>query len=443
MNFIDLIDKKRQGLFYTQEEIDYIVKSFVDSKITRAQMAAWLTVVTEKNLALDETVWLTTALANSGVCIDFSKYAEVVIDKHSTGGVGDKVTMTLIPLLASAGVKVAKIADRTVGNCAGTLDKFESIPGFNTNLSIEKIKKQVGDIGCVIASQTQDLAPADKMLYILRNEIGAINNESLIASSILAKKIASGATYIIIDVKYGAGALMKTVDEAMHLARLIINIGKSLDKFITVIISSMEEPLGRAIGNSMEVIESIEFLKGNIENSDIAEITYSIATTVLLQLNLYETAEEAFNFLRSLVQDGKAIEQFSKLILAQDGNTDVIEDYDKFVLPVYKVECETKKSGYVQSIDASKISKAINILGANRTKNNNVLDLSVGIYINKKSGERVSEDDTLYVIYSNDTESSKFAQKCCDEAFYIQDSKQLKKNLIYKIISTNDEDEDV
>ena len=443
MNFTDLIEKKKQGRAHTEDEINFIVSSYMAGAVSDAQFAAWTTAVSFKGMTVDETVCLTEALGKSGKVINFGDLSSKVADKHSTGGVGDKVTITLIPLLAAAGVPVAKLADRTLGASAGTVDKLEAIPHFNTDLSTQTIVNQVKNIGAVIASQSDNLAPADKKMYALRNEIGILNSEPLVASSIIAKKIAAGASNIIIDVKYGSGACMRTLDNALSLSKLMVNVARSLDKSLTAVVTSMEEPLGRAIGHSLEVIEAIEFLKGHCDNSDLAELTYSIGATTLLHLDLYNSDTEAVAYLKQLVHSGKALEKFKELISAQGGNPDVVNDYDKFVLPALKIECESKKSGFVQYINAEKIAQAVKVLGAAREYKSKPLDLSVGIYLNKKSGEKVEKGAVLYTIYSNSHEAAKSAQIYCDEAFVISDAKPSRSGLIYKIISTKDEEDNV
>ena len=443
MNVIDLIEKKKQGKTHSKEEINFIVKSLMNGTALDSQISAWLMAICFKGLTEEETANLTEALGASGKVVDFGELSNLVVDKHSTGGVGDKVTITLIPLLAAAGIPVAKLADRGLGIAAGTVDKLESIPHLNTNLSTETIVNQVKNINAVIASQADDLAPADKKLYSLRNLTGTADSEVLIASSIISKKIASGAANIILDVKYGAGAFMKTPEEAVHLSKLMVNIGKMVNKSVTAIITSMEEPLGRAVGNSLEVIEAIEFLKGRIETGDLALLTYSIASMTLMQLDLYDDKEEAVRYLKDLVHTGKALEKFRELIIAQGGAVEVIDNYDKFDLPSFKVECESNMSGYVQNVNAYHIAQAAKILGTGRDENSKKIDFSVGIYLNKKSGEYVNKGETLYTIYSNDEDKTKIAQKYCDEAFSINESKPLRNNLIYKIIGNKDEDNNV
>jgi len=442
MRIVDLIEQKKQGKIHSKEEIKFLIDSLMNESAPDYQIAAWLMAVYFKGLTEEETANLTQAMIDSGEVIDFKELSDSIIDKHSTGGVGDKVTITLIPLLAAAGVPVAKLSGRGLGHTGGTIDKLESIPGFNTQLSINDLIEQVRKINVAIGAQTQNLTPADGKLYALRDVTATIDSMPLIASSVVSKKIASGAKNIILDVKYGSGAFMKTPEDAMELSKLMVNIGKILNKSITAVITSMEEPLGRAIGNSIEVIESIEFLKGNIKTGDLADLTYSFASIALVQLGLQNSVEEATEFLKEIVNSGKALEKFRELIDAQNGDSKVLENYDIFELPQFKIECESKKDGFVHNIDAFKIAYACKLLGAGRDKKTDPINYSVGIYLNKKSGEQVKKGDVLYTIYSNDQEKTKMAQKYCDEAFSINENRVSKNNLIYRIINA-EEDNDV
>ena len=442
MRVVDLIEKKKLGKALSKEEINFLIDSLMDGSAHDYQLSAWLMSVYFKGMTEEETAYLTEAMINSGEVIDFGDLTDSIVDKHSTGGVGDKVTITLIPLLAAAGVPIAKLSGRGLGHTGGTIDKLESIPGFNCQLSIEDLIKQVREINVAIGAQTQNLTPADGKLYALRDVTSTVDSMPLIASSVVSKKIASGAKNIILDVKYGSGAFMKTPEDALELSKLMVNIGKILNKSITAVITSMEEPLGRAVGNSLEIIESIEFLKGNITTGDVAELTYSFATIALLQLGMFETQVEAKEHLKQVVESGKALEKFKELIKAQGGNPDVVDNYDLFELPTYKVECESKKNGYIHNIDAYKIAYGCKLLGAGRERKTDPIDYSVGIYLNKKSGEEVNKGDVLYTIYSNDPDKTLVAQKYCDDAFIINETKPVHCNMIYKIIRA-EEDEDV
>lgn len=434
MRIVDLIDKKKHGGVHTKEEINFIIDSMMNGSAPDYQISAWLMAVYFKGLTDEETAYLTEAMIDSGEVIDFGDLTDSIVDKHSTGGVGDKVTITLIPLLAAAGVPVAKLSGKGLGHTGGTIDKLESIPGFNTKLTIEELIAQVKRINVAIASQTQNLTPADGKLYALRDVTATVDSMPLIASSVVSKKIASGAKNIILDVKYGSGAFMKTPEDAVGLSKLMVKIGHILNKSITAVITSMEEPLGRAIGNSLEIIESIEFLKGNITKGDVAELTYSFAAIALMQLGRYDNEEDAIAYLKELVHSGKAIEKLRELIAAQGGNPSVIDDYNTFDQAKFKVECEAKKDGFVSSTDAYKIAYACKILGAGRDKKTDPIDYSVGIFLNKKSGEEVKKGEILYTIYSNDPEKTKIAQKYCEEGIVISDSKPAHKDMIYRII---------
>ena len=441
MRIVDLIEKKKHGGVLSKEEINFLIDSLMDESAHDYQLSAWLMAVYFKGLNEEETAYLTEAMINSGEVIDFGNLTDSIVDKHSTGGVGDKVTITLIPLLAAAGVPVAKLSGRGLGHTGGTIDKLESIPGFNTQLNISELIEQVNKINVAIGAQTQNLTPADGKLYALRDVTATVDSMPLIASSVVSKKIASGAKNIILDVKYGSGAFMKTPEDAVDLSRLMVNIGKILKKSITAVITSMEEPLGRAVGNSLEIIESIEFLKGNIKTGDVADLTYSFAAIALLQLNRFNTQQEAKEYLKEIVESGKALEKFRELIIAQGGNPEIINNYDLFDLPQYKVECESKKDGFVHNIDAYKIAYGCKILGAGRDRKTDPIDYSVGIYLNKKSGEWVNKGEVLYTIYSNYPEKTQVAQKYCDEAFVINESKPVHSNMIYKIIRAEEDDD--
>lgn len=434
MRIVDLIDKKKHGGVHTKEEINFIIDSMMNGSAPDYQISAWLMAIYFEGLTDEETAYLTEAMIDSGEVIDFGDLTDSIVDKHSTGGVGDKVTITLIPLLAAAGIPVAKLSGKGLGHTGGTIDKLESIPGFNTKLTIEELIAQVKRINVAIASQTQNLTPADGKLYALRDVTATVDSMPLIASSVVSKKIASGAKNIILDVKYGSGAFMKTPENAVGLSKLMVKIGHILNKSITAVITSMEEPLGRAIGNSLEIIESIEFLKGNITKGDVAELTYSFAAIALMQLGRYDNEEDAIAYLKELVHSGKAIEKLRELISAQGGNPSVIDDYNTFDQAKFKVECEAKKDGFVSSTDAYKIAYACKILGAGRDKKTDPIDYSVGIFLNKKSGEEVKKGEILYTIYSNDSEKTKIAQQYCEEGIVISNSKPAHKDMIYRII---------
>lgn len=433
MRIVDLIDKKKRNGAHSKEEINFLINSLMDGSASDYQISAWLMAVYFNGMNDDETALLTEAMIKSGEIIDLKELAKDVVDKHSTGGVGDKVTLTLIPLLAACGIPIAKLSGKGLGHTGGTIDKLESIPNFNTNLSIEQILNQVKQINVAIASQTQKLTPADCKLYALRDVTATVDSMPLIASSVVSKKIASGADNIILDVKYGSGAFMKTPEDAIKLSNLMVNIGKKLDKSIISVVTSMEEPLGRAIGNSLEVIESIEFLKNNTEG-DLTDLTYEFGAIALTQLGKHKNLDEAKEHLKSVVESGKALDKFKELIAAQGGNNKVIDDYSIFKQVKHKLEVKTNKEGFIQKIDAYKIAHACKILGAGREKKTDNIDYSVGIYLNKKSCEFCKAGETLYTIYSNNKEKTQMAEQICNEAFEFSAQTPTKCDLIHKII---------
>lgn len=434
MRVVDLIDKKKKKGTHSKEEIDFLINSLMNGSATDYQITAWLMAVYFNSMTDEETSFLTEALINSGEIINFGELSNKIIDKHSTGGVGDKVTLTLIPLLAACGIPVAKLSGKGLGHTGGTIDKLESIPGFNTQLSIEKITEQINKIGVAIASQTQKLTPADGKLYALRDVTATIDSMPLIASSVVSKKIASGADNIILDVKYGSGAFMKTPEDAVKLSELMVNIGKKLNKSITAVVTSMEEPLGKAIGNSLEVVESIEFLKGGNCGDDITELTYDFAKIALLQMNKFDNEADAGKYLEEIVKSGKALKKFKELISTQGGNVEVVNDYTQFKQSEFKTEILSDFEGYIQKIDAYKIAYACKALGAGREKKTDTVDYSVGIYLNKKSGDYCKKGEALYTICANDKNKTEVAKNICNEAFVITSEKPKKNKLIYKII---------
>jgi len=433
MRVVDLIDKKKKKCAHSKEEIDFLINSMMNGTASDYQISAWLMAVYFCGMSDDETAFLTEAFINSGDTIDLKELAKGVVDKHSTGGVGDKVTLTLIPLLAACGVPIAKLSGKGLGHTGGTIDKLESMPDFSCNLTIEQIIEQVRQIGVAIASQTSKLTPADGKIYALRDVTATVDSFPLIASSVVSKKVASGADNIILDVKYGSGAFVKTPEEAVKLSNLMVGVGKKLNKSIIAVVTSMEEPLGRAIGNSIEVIESIEFLKGNTQG-DLTDLTYEFGAIALLQVGKFDNIEKAKEYLKSVVKSGKALEKFKELISAQGADSEIVNDYNKFAQSKYKVEIQSTKEGYVSKIDAYKIAYACKLLGAGREKKTDDIDYSVGIYLNKKHCEFCKEGEVLYTIYSNDEEKTQKAKDLCDDAFEFSSEPPAKCDLIYKII---------
>lgn len=436
MRFVDLIDKKKKGYEHTKEEIQFIIDSLMNGSVEDYQVSAWLMAVYFKGMSLEETANFTKAIIDSGEVIDLSALHEIcphVADKHSTGGVGDKITLILIPLLASCGVPIAKLSGRGLGHTGGTIDKLESIPGFRTDLEIEDLIEKVKNVGLAIGSQTKRLTPADGKLYALRDVTATVDAVPLIASSVVSKKIASGADYVVLDVKYGSGAFLKTAQEAEELANWMVNIADKLGKKFHAVITSMEQPLGRAVGNAVEVIESIEFLKGNM-TSDIKELTYEMAALTLVTLNICQNNDEAYNMIDEAISSGRALEFLKRLITSQEGNPLVIDNYRLFAQPKYMRQIFAERDGYVSNVDAYKTAYACKLLGAGREKKTDIIDYSAGVYLNKIYSEHVNKGDVLSTLYANDESKLEMAQEFLKTAYTISDYEQSSRALIFKII---------
>ena len=434
MRIIDLIEKKKTGQALTEEEIKFFVEGVTSGTIEDYQTSALLMAIYFRGMTLDETTYLTKYMVASGETLDLSDISDNVADKHSTGGVGDKITLMFLPIMAAAGVYVAKLSGRGLGHTGGTIDKLESIPNFNTALPIPEFKEQIKKIHTAIAAQTLSLCPADGKLYALRDVTSTVDIIPLIASSVVSKKIASGANHIVLDVKCGSGAFIKTPEDAEKLSNIMVEIGKRLNRNISAVISSMDEPLGRAIGNSIEVQEAIEFLKGNMEE-DLKEVTFVLAEKILQYTHNFGSKEECRKYLEDLVSSGKALEKFREIIKAQGGDASVIDDYSKFGTPKFKYEVKSPETGYIKSIDALKAAKACKLLGAGRDKKTDPIDYCAGIYLNKKSTEFVNKGDTIATILTNKEEMINEAEKDILQAFQFSSEPCAKKTLIYKIIN--------
>jgi pyrimidine-nucleoside phosphorylase len=394
---LDIIAKKRDGFVLSKEEIDFLVINYTKGLIPDYQMSAFLMATYFQKMTDEEATFLAIAMKNSGDSIDLSSIGGVKVDKHSTGGVGDKVTLILGPLLASLGVKFAKMSGRGLGHTGGTIDKLESIPGYQVELSVKKFIEQVNQIGIAIVGQSGDVAPADKKLYALRDVTATVDVIPLIASSIMSKKLASGADAIVLDVKVGQGAFMKTLDEAIKLAELMVQIGRLSGKKMTAILTNMDEPLGHKIGNGLEVYEAIETLKGN-GPKDLVDVTVEIGAHLLLDANLESDFEQAKTRLHQQLNNGLAYQKFIELVQAQGGLLEKIED-PSMLLSSKKVQILSKKEGYIEKLDALKIGKAAMRLGAGREKKEDTVLLDVGIDLHKKIGNYVKVNDVIATLY--------------------------------------------
>jgi len=433
MRAVDLIRKKKEGEKHTREEIYFLVDGYVKGEVSDYQMSAWLMAVCFMGLDAQETAYLTQSFIDSGEILDFSTISNFVVDKHSTGGVGDKVSIVLIPLLAACGLTCAKLSGRGLGHTGGTVDKLESIPGFVCEISNEHFMKQISDIGLAISSQSPNLTPADGKIYSLRDVTATVDNISLICASVVSKKIASGANFIVLDVKYGSGAFIKTPDEAQELAELMIDIGKHLGRSICAVITSMDQPLGTHIGNSLEIIECIEFLKGNYEK-DLYEITCEIAMPALLEAKICPNENEAKKLIDEKILSGEALNKFKEMLKAQGGNVDIVNNYSLLPLASQKVEIRAEKDGYVCCLDALKVANAAKLLGSGRDKKEDNIDFGVGIVLGAKISQKVAKGETLATLYVNDTKRLEEAKQYALDAFVISETFCKPEKLVYKTI---------
>ena len=434
MRAVDIIEKKKQGKVHSKEEMEFLIKGYMDGTIEDYQMSAWLMAVCFKGLNFDETAYMTEAFVNSGDTLDFSDFGVHIADKHSTGGVGDKVTLVLIPLLASLGVSCAKLSGRGLGMTGGTIDKLESIKGFNCFISEENFKNQIKNIGAAISAQTPNLVPADGKIYALRDVTATVDNKSLICASVVSKKIASGADIIVLDVKYGNGAFIKTKEEARELADLMIEVGKKLNRKIDAVISSMEQPLGNCVGNSLEVIESIEFLKGKMA-PDLYEITVEIAARTLILAGLVPDFDSAKVHINDAIKNGLALQKFKEIVEAQGGDKNIVDDYSIFEIGKNILEIKAKKQGYIHSLNALDIAHACKLLGAGRDKKSDDIDFGAGCVLDKKVGDFVNEGDLMATLYYNSV-SAQRVQEAFDylnNAYEIKDEECSKKSVIARI----------
>src|SRR3989338_756134 len=392
MRVIDIIKKKRDGEILTSKEIDFFIRGLTRGEIPDYQATAHLMAIYFSGMTEDETYHLTYSMMHSGEVLDLSDIPGIKVDKHSTGGVGDKLSLTIAPLVASAGVPMPMIAGRGLGHTGGTVDKLESIPNFRTNLSLREFKETVKKINLSIIGQTSEIAPADKKLYALRDVTATVESIPLIVSSIMSKKLAEGIDGLIMDVKTGNGAFMKEFEDAIELSEGIVQIGKKMGKNVVAIITDMNQPLWYAVGNSLEVIEAIEFLKGK-GSDDIKNLTLKIGAWMLKIGGITEDIEDGIKILQEKLKSGEGLKKFRELIKLQGGNPDVIEDYSIFPKAKIIKDVMSSESGYVQKIETDKIGISACILGAGRLKIDSSIDFSAGLILRKKIGDYVEKGD--------------------------------------------------
>ncbi|WP_265652553.1 pyrimidine-nucleoside phosphorylase [Enterococcus faecium] len=403
MRMVDLIEKKRDGNGLSKEEIEYIVTNYTNGKIPDYQVSALLMAIFYQDMTNEEITNLTLAIANSGDVIDLSSLEGIKVDKHSTGGVGDTTTLILAPLVASVGVTVAKMSGRGLGYTGGTLDKLEAIPGFQIELSDEEFVRIVNESKVAVIGQSGNLAPADKKLYALRDVTATVDSLPLIASSIMSKKIAAGADAIVLDVTTGDGAFMKNIEDARRLAKTMTSIGKLANRETVAVISDMSEPLGEAIGNSLEVVEAIETLQGN-GPEDLVEMCYALGSQMVVLAGKAKTTDEARTLLQEALESGKALAKFKEMIQNQGGDPAIVEHPERILTARYTMELPAKQSGVVSKIVANELGIAAMMLGAGRKTKEEDIDHAVGLKLHKKIGDTVTKGESLLTIYSNDEE---------------------------------------
>ena len=429
MNILDIIEKKKISSELTDEEIDYFVQNYTSGNITDYQAAALIMAICINGMTQDEILSLTMAMAKSGDLLDLSDISDNIVDKHSTGGVGDKVTLILMPLIAALDIPVAKMSGRGLGITGGTVDKLESIPGYNTNISIDEFKNNIKEIGISLISQTLNLAPADKKIYALRDTIACTNSMPLIASSIMSKKIASGANAMVLDVTCGKGAFMPSKEEAKRLAKLMSLIGKNANRKTICVLTNMDEPLGYAVGNTLEVIEAVEALKGNMAE-DVKEVVLTLAAQIMYLSGKYNNLAKNKEIALEIIKSGKALDKFKELVQKQNGDISYIEDLEKFEKAPIIIPVISEQTGFVEELDAGKVGKAGVELGVGRKNKEDSIDHRVGIIFNKKIGDMVKKGDVLAYIHANSSEKVEPCVESILDAYKIGNKKITKKNVL-------------
>ena len=433
MRMYDLIEKKKLGEELSTEEIYHIIDGYTKGDIPDYQISALLMAICFKGMNTRERYDLTMAMRDSGDILDLSSIDGVKIDKHSTGGVGDKVTLVLGPIIASIGVPVAKMSGRGLGHTGGTIDKLEAFPGFNVALSEEQFINQVNSIKIAVTGQSKNLAPADKKLYALRDVTATVDEISLITGSIMSKKLAAGTDAIVLDVTVGDGAFMKTKESALELAKSMVEIGKKADKKIAAVLTNMDEPLGYAVGNNLEVIEAINSLKGN-GPEDLMGVVYELGSQMIVFSGIETDKNKAKELMKEAVANGKAFDKFVEFIDAQGGDSSFAKDLNKFAPAKYVVPVNAEADGYIHSLKAEAFGLASMSLGGGRETFDDVIDMAVGIVLNKKVGDEIKKGEPICYIHANDESKIAHAEKMIREATSIQPEKCNHMDLIIDIV---------
>lgn len=401
MHVIEIIQKKRDRHALCQEEIQFLIRHYVDGTIADYQMAAWLMAVYLNGMNDEETSWLTDAMLRSGDMIVHEGANSPIIDKHSTGGIGDKISIPLAPAMAACGLRVPMIAGRGLGHTGGTLDKLEAIPHFRCDLSGAQYQAQVREIGCVIMGQTKEIAPADKMMYALRDVTGTVASIPLIASSIMSKKLAEGIDGIVLDVKFGSGAFMKNIDDSRRLAQAMTRIGRLMNKKVTCVLTNMDQPLGEMVGNSLEIIESIDILQGRGPTDSVA-LTVELGAEMLMLGGCAASLDAGREQVKKVLSNGQAFNKFVHMVRAQGGDEKAIHEPSRLPLAPNTFDIVAQQDGYIEAVKSSSIGLACNLLGGGRTKLTDTIDFGVGLKMRAKIGDKIERGQPLCTVYAAD-----------------------------------------
>lgn len=433
----DVIMKKRDGDALSEEELKFMVKGYVDDDIPDYQMAAFLMAVYFQGMSDEETTVLTRLMAESGEMIDLSEISGVKVDKHSTGGVGDTTTLILAPLVAAAGLPFAKMSGRGLGHTGGTLDKLESIPGMTVSLSRKDFIKQVNSIGIAVIGQTADLVPADRKMYALRDITATIDSIPLIAGSVMSKKIASGADAILLDVKVGNGAFMKSIPDAHKLASLMVAIGNRMKRKTAALITDMNQPLGSHIGNALEVKEAVEILKGEHKGSALYEVSLKLASHLVYMGGSADTPLDGRKMVEKILQSGEGLEKMKQLVEAQKGDPRVLDDLELLPRTSVQVEVLSRKPGFVTGFDTKKAGQCALVLGAGRVKKSDPVDPAVGLIVKKRIGDTVERNEPLATVFANENSKAQEASKMFIDSIQISDRQPEPPKLIRDVVTRN------
>ena len=433
MRVQDIIKKKRDKLSLTKEEIIFLVRNYTDGTIPDYQMSAFLMAAFLNGLTKEEAAILTFEMMNSGDIVDFGDFKGYLVDKHSTGGVGDKISIPLAPLVASCGVYIPMISGRGLGHTGGTLDKLESVPGFNVNLSMEEFIEMTKKVGVSLIGQTGQMIPADKKIYALRDATSTVESIQLITASIMSKKLAEGIKGLVLDVKVGTGAFMKTMEDAKELAQSMVKIGNQMDRNVTAVITNMNQPLGEMIGNSLEMIESFETLKGR-GPKDIKDLTYKLGAEMIKLAGVVKTDEEAYALFDKKIASGEAGDKMKEIIKYQGGNEKAYDDYSLLPVATEKFEIKATKNGYISAFNTEDIGVAAMLLGAGRKTKEDDVDPSVGIELVKKVGDTIKVGEVIATMIHNSEDKLKDAVKRFEQGVFYSDTKPEEFKLILDIV---------